>query len=279
LRLRQRAPGQERFVVSSLSLVDLGGSERVSKSKANELIKAPGGYVSGEQTAEKVSWKEYYSCRERITETNHINKGLLTLKRCVQALNQRQAQLRSGKPGQPVRVPFYDSRLTQLLEPALNSYSHTRFIVCCSRADVHAEETVQTLRFGQMCSSVEHERKDTGLDAGAAVSQAILQLDAEIKAVEAEILQKETWQWRVKTDTHVVDEMNTGGAIVNKDEEMELGGAGAVEISADDGQSKKHSVEHDVWGQVLVGAEAENRRRDELLNRRDTMLKEMGVNP
>lgn len=31
---------------------------------------------------------------------------------------------------------------------------------------------------------------------------------------------------------------------------------GTVEIKADDGTSRKRTAEHEVWGQVLVGAEA-----------------------
>jgi len=270
LRLRQRAPGKQSFVDSSLSLVDLGGSERVSKSKANEGIKAPGGVKAGEEETAKVTWQEYYSCRQRITETNNINKGLLTLKRCIQALNERPKYVRLGRD--PPRVPFYDSKLTQLLEPALGGDSRTSVVVCCSREDDHAEETVQTLRFGRMCGSVEQESKGSSLDTSAAVSQAVQQIDAEIREVEALILKKERWEWRAKTQAHVVDEKDTGATVCHHEEEMELGLKGAVEILADDGESKKQVVEHQVWGQVLVGAEAENARRDELLRRRLRLL-------
>merc|ERR1712216_259669 len=62
---------------------DLGGSEKVSKSRANEDVRAPGGFKTNGEEVSRVSWEEYYQCRQRITETTHINKGLLTLKRCV----------------------------------------------------------------------------------------------------------------------------------------------------------------------------------------------------
>jgi hypothetical protein len=270
MRLRQRAPGQEKMVESVLSLVDLGGSERVSKSKANDNVLAPGGVKVGEEES-NVTWQQYYKSRERITETNNINKGLLALKRCVQALNERQIRAKEGRP--LVRVPYADSKLTVLLEPALSGEANTSIVVCCSKEDRHAEETVQSLRFGEMCSFVEHERAEPNADdTGAAVVDAVHQIDLQIKEVETAIRAKEKLEWRKTVRKDIIDEKDTGGTKCNKDEMMELGGAGAVEIAADDGTSKKQTVEHEVWSQVFVGAEAENARREELLNQRDRLL-------
>lgn len=273
LRLRQRAPGKENFLESTLCLVDLGGSERVSKSKANELIRNPGSLKSGDEEFAKVSWAEYYQGRERITETNYINKGLLTLKRCMQALIERQ-KFAKENPGVTLpRVPFMDSKLTMLLEPSLGGDSNTSLIICCSPEDYHAEETVQSLRVGEMCSYVQQERRSgSAPDANTAVAHALEAIDSELRQLEADIRQKERLEWRAKTQTHIVSEMNAGGTVMNKDEVMELGGTGAVEIHADDGLSLKREVEHDVWGQVFVGAETENARRDELLQRRQRLL-------
>mmetsp|Transcript_91443 Transcript_91443/g.284448 ORF Transcript_91443/g.284448 Transcript_91443/m.284448 type:complete len:501 (-) Transcript_91443:48-1550(-) len=270
LRLRQRAPGQSEPLQSILSLVDLGGSERVSKSKANEGVKAPGGLKSGDEELARVSWQDYYAARERITETNHINKGLLTLKRCIAALNERQQCVKEGR--EPPRVPFHDCKLTMLLEPALDGDSRTSVVICCSPDDDHAEETVQSLRFGEMCSNVQQERRAGASDAGAAVAQALRQIDDELREVEAKIRTKERWEWRRTIRTDVIDEKNTGGTVCHHDEEMELGLKGAVEIMADDGTSKKETVEHEVLGQVLVGAEEENARREELLKQRRRIL-------
>ena len=68
----------EGKVRSTLCLCDLGGSEKVKKSN-----------VTG----------------ERLMEAIHINQGLLALKNCISALNQRQSY-----------VPYQDSKLTYLLE-------------------------------------------------------------------------------------------------------------------------------------------------------------------
>jgi len=276
LRLRQKAPGQEAFAESTVSLVDLGGSERVSKSKAGENIRNPGALRIGDEEVCKVSWQEYYHGRERITETNYINKGLLSLKRCIQALIERQRRAQTG--GQSLRVPYMDNKLTMLLEPVLSGGTRTTLIVCCRAEDQHAEETVQSLRFGEMCSYVQQDRSSGVVpDANNAVSQALKAIEAELRDVEAEIRQKERWEWRAQTRTHVVNEMDAGGTVVHANEVMELGGAGAVEIQDDEGTSHKHEIAHQVWGQVLVGAEVENARREELLKRRQRLLGESEI--
>lgn len=270
LRFRQRLSSEADYVESTLTLVDLGGAERLNKSKANEDIRAPGAINVGNDEVSRISWEEYYRRRERVSETNHINKGLLTLKRCVQALNERQQCVSSGKP--IPRIPFHDSKLTMLLQPALCGEACTSLIVCCAPEDKHAEESVQTLRFGEMCSAVEHERSNAVRDVNAEVTKALTQLDDEIKDLESQILKKERWEWKMTVRQDFINEMNTAGAVCHYNETMELGGAGAVEIRADDGVSTKLKVEHKVWSQVAVGAEAENARRDELLATRQRLL-------
>lgn len=268
LRLRLRAPDQREHVEATLSLVDLGGSERLSKSGANEGVRAMG-WKSGEQDEPRPTWQEYYHGREKLQETANINTSLLALKRCIHALNERPRFAEAGKP--VPRVPFRDSKLTLLLQRIFTGESRTSMVFCCSPEDQHADETVQSLRFGEMCSRVVAQRDGAPPDACAAVAQALQQLDAELKEVELEIRQKEVWEWRATTRTDLVSEIAAGGHVV-ADEVMELGGKGAVEFYKDDGTEKKQTVDHTVWGQVLVGAEAENARREELLRRRQRLL-------
>ena len=91
--------------VSRLVLVDLGGSERVSRSKVNADLVAAGGVVTnGVET--RNSWATYYEKRSRLTETTNINLGLLALKRCTTALLEKENEAR-------IRIPFMDHRLTQ----------------------------------------------------------------------------------------------------------------------------------------------------------------------
>eukprot|EP00929_Paragymnodinium_shiwhaense_P091576 TRINITY_DN5149_c0_g1_i1.p1 TRINITY_DN5149_c0_g1~~TRINITY_DN5149_c0_g1_i1.p1 ORF type:complete len:722 (-),score=188.85 TRINITY_DN5149_c0_g1_i1:293-2458(-) len=261
-------------VVSALFLADLGGSERVTKSNANADVKAPGGFVSaGQEIAKVESWSEYYRCRERITETNFINKGLLSLKRCISALHERQLQ-KTSSGGQAVAVPFRESKLTAILEPALGGLSRASIIVCCAPEEYHAEETVQSLRFGEMCRRIQHVQKITA-DPANAITKALKSIDEEVEEVEAEIQRKERWEWRQTKRTDLVDANDEATTKVQSAEEMELGGFGAVEfLAAGDSARDTRTVEHTVWGQHLVGAEEERARLEALLEQRRRLLGE-----
>lgn len=261
-RLLQTWPGADRpAVVSQLFLADLGGSERVTKSRANESAK----------TAGFVPWGEYYDSRKRLTETNHINQGLLALKRCITALGERQ-QRRPGAKAPP--VPFRDSRLTAVLEPALGGLARTAVVLCCSPDADHAEETVQTLRFGEMCSRIEHVQR-VKQDPSSAVAKLLQQIDDEVADVERRIREKERWEWRETVRKDRVDASTAATGRVIEGEEMELGGFGAVEFLKPDASLAEHEVvEHRVMGQVLVGAEEERAQLEELLERRRRLLGE-----
>jgi len=259
-RLVQSLLGSREPPVSSqLFLADLGGSERVTKSRANE----------GAKTAGYAPWDEYYESRRRLTETNYINQGLFALKRCIQALNERQLTI--TKKVQPI-VPFRDSRLTAVLEPALGGLARTAILVCCSPESLHAEETVQSLRFGELCGRIEHVRAARS-DHSTDVIRALEQIDDEVAEIQRLIREKERWEWRQTVRTDVVDASTAATARLNTNEEMELGGLGAVEILPD--SSVEHrEVEHRVWGQVLVGAEAEHVQLEALLDQRRQLLGE-----
>lgn len=262
LHLLQVGPEEGALPVSSkLFLADLGGSERVTKSHANEDAK----------TAGFVSWEEYYRSRQRLQETSYINQGLLSLKRCIKALGENQQRLAAGRPALP--VTFRESKLTAALEPALGGLARTSVVVCCSPDGCHAEETLQTLRFGEMCSRIEHVQKVVA-DPSSAVAQALKQIDLDIAEVELLIKENERWEWRETVRTDVVDASTAATAKMNETEEMELGGFGAVEFLPDTGEASKEEVHHTVRGQVLVGAEAERERLEQLLECRRKLLGE-----
>jgi len=264
-RLVQRLPDSvdEPPVSSRLFLADLGGSERVTKSRANEGAKCAG----------YAPWAEYYESRRRLTETNHINQGLLALKRCIHALNERQPS-GGDQVGKALPVPFRDSRLTAVLEPALGGLARAAIVVCCSPEASHAEETVQSLRFGELCGRIEHIRA-TRSDHSTEVARVLKQIDDQVAEIERQIREKERWEWRERVRTDIVNTSTAATARLNSDEEMELGGLGAVEILPDSNSSTEHrEVEHRVWGQVLVGAEAEREQLEALLDRRRQLLGE-----
>lgn len=161
--------------VSTLSLIDLAGSERAAESK------------------------------ERRTEGAHINKSLLTLGTVIARLSGDKEK--SGAAGDKEKhLPYRDSKLTRLLQPALSGNSLVSILCTIQVGAVgsvatamnHVGETLNTLKFASRAKNniVSHAKKaeesaGTGIDAG---SRALLdryrveiqdlrkQLDAQSKS-------------------------------------------------------------------------------------------------
>ena len=183
------APGGVR--VSTLSLIDLAGSERAAEDKT------------------------------RRTEGSHINKSLLTLGTIISKLSGGK-----DKNGNPIdkdgaHLPYRDSKLTRLLQPALSGNSLIS-ILCTiqigssgspAAANTHTGETLNTLKFASRAKNniVSHakraeEAKGSSTDAasGALLEQYRMeiqglrtQLDKQIKEQaekEEKLMEKEEKQ-------------------------------------------------------------------------------------
>jgi centromeric protein E len=135
-------PGGVR--VSTLSLIDLAGSEKAAESK------------------------------ERRQEGSHINKSLLTLGTVVSKLSEHKDG-KSDKDGK--HLPYRDSKLTRLLQGALSGNSLVS-ILCtiqigstgsAAAANTHTNETLNTLKFASRAKNnlVSHaKRAEEALGAG-----------------------------------------------------------------------------------------------------------------
>ena len=145
-------PGGVR--VSTLSMIDLAGSERAAENK------------------------------ERRTEGAHINKSLLTLGTVIARLSGDRDG--SGNPTDKdgKHLPYRDSKLTRLLQPALSGNSLVS-ILCTiqigsagsvATATGHTGETLNTLKFAARAKNniVSHAKRaeeafGSGTDAGSKV--------------------------------------------------------------------------------------------------------------
>lgn len=173
-------PGGVR--VSTLSLIDLAGSEKAADNK------------------------------ERRTEGSHINKSLLTLGTVIARLSGDKDKPTSDKDkaSKEKHLPYRDSKLTRLLQPALSGGSLVS-ILCTiqigasgsiAATATHIGETLSTLKFASRAKNniVSHAKKaeeshGAGGDAG---SRALLdryrleiqelrkQLDEQNKAKETQ---------------------------------------------------------------------------------------------
>ncbi|KHN99885.1 kinesin [Metarhizium album ARSEF 1941] len=138
-------PGGVR--VSTLSLIDLAGSEKAAESK------------------------------ERRQEGAHINKSLLTLGTVIAKLSEWKDKESKGGDKEGKHLPYRDSKLTRLLQGALSGNSLVS-ILCTiqigaagstAAANTHTTETINTLKFASRAknSIVSHaKRAEEALGAG-----------------------------------------------------------------------------------------------------------------
>ncbi|CAK7265395.1 Kinesin-like protein kip2 [Sporothrix epigloea] len=163
-------PGGVR--VSTLSLIDLAGSEKAAETK------------------------------ERRTEGSHINKSLLTLGTVIAKLSDSKDKDPKQAEKDGKHLPYRDSKLTRLLQGALSGDSLVS-ILCTIQigsvgsgavANTHTSETINTLKFASRAKNniVSHAKRaeealGAGGDGGARVlleryRMEILELRGQLEA-------------------------------------------------------------------------------------------------
>lgn len=122
IKIRQRdlATGTAAVLrTSKLSMIDLAGSERASATKNQG---------------------------ERLVEGANINKSLLALGNCINALGEARA-----KPG---HIPYRNSKLTRLLKDSLGGNCRTVMIANVSPSAAHYEDTLNTLKYANRAKEI-----------------------------------------------------------------------------------------------------------------------------
>lgn len=109
---------KEDHTFATLSIIDLAGSERAAATKNRG---------------------------ERLHEGANINKSLLALGNCINAL----CDVRRRN-----HVPYRDSKLTRLLKFSLGGNCKTVMIVCISPSSHHYDETLNTLKYADRAKEI-----------------------------------------------------------------------------------------------------------------------------
>jgi len=113
--------------VSQLSIVDLAGVERTKRTQ-----------VTGQTMA----------------EASNINKSLLTLRNCFDAMRHNQQAQQSANP-RPRLVPFRQHKLTHLLKSFFeHGRAHIRMLVCVKPTVEDFDDNVQILSFGRKAQEI-----------------------------------------------------------------------------------------------------------------------------
>ncbi|KAA0044816.1 hypothetical protein IC582_017004 [Cucumis melo] len=134
-------------LTATVNFVDLAGSERASQS---------------------------LSAGARLKEGCHINRSLLTLGTVIRKLSK-------GRNG---HIPFRDSKLTRILQSSLGGNARTAIICTMSPAQIHVEQSRNTLFFASCAKEVV-----TNAQVNVVVSDKALvkQLQRELARLESEL--------------------------------------------------------------------------------------------
>ncbi|CAJ2628859.1 unnamed protein product [Trifolium pratense] len=147
--------------VSVLNLVDLAGSERATKTGAEGV---------------------------RLKEGSHINKSLMTLGTVIKKLSE-------GVESQGGHVPYRDSKLTRILQPALGGNANTAIICNITLAQIHTDETKSSLQFASRALRVTNCAKVNEIMTDAALlkrqKKEIEELRAKLTGSRSEHLETE----------------------------------------------------------------------------------------
>ncbi|KAL6869270.1 Kinesin-like protein kip2 [Amphichorda felina] len=191
-------PGGVR--VSTLSLIDLAGSEKAAESK------------------------------ERRQEGAHINKSLLTLGTVIARLSEwKEKEGKGGGDKDSKHLPYRDSKLTRLLQGALSGNSLVS-ILCtiqvgaqgtAATVNSHTTETLNTLKFASRAknSIVSHaKRAEESLGAGGEGGARVLLERYRLEIVELK-KQLETQAKKKRKGRQEEEEEEEGGEVKEEKED------------------------------------------------------------
>ena len=123
-----RKDEEETGRVSYMNLVDLAGSERQKSTNTTG---------------------------KTLKEGANINKSLLALGAVINKLGEASKRPRSQKNA--VFIPYRDSKLTRILKQSLGGNTLTSILCTISPAPMFRDETVSTLKFGQLCKLIKNQ--------------------------------------------------------------------------------------------------------------------------
>ncbi|KIW19077.1 hypothetical protein PV08_03369 [Exophiala spinifera] len=138
---------EEPHTMATLSIIDLAGSERASATKNRG---------------------------ERLLEGANINKSLLALGSCINALCD---------PRKRNHVPYRNSKLTRLLKFSLGGNCKTVMIVCVSPSSAHFDETQNTLRYANRAKNIQTKVTRNVYNVNRHVKDFLVKIDEQMALI------------------------------------------------------------------------------------------------
>ncbi|TVY45969.1 Kinesin-like protein [Lachnellula subtilissima] len=143
----RNADVDEPHTMATLSIIDLAGSERASATKNRG---------------------------ERLLEGANINKSLLALGGCINALCD---------PRKKNHVPYRNSKLTRLLKFSLGGNCKTVMIVCVSPSSAHFDETQNTLRYANRAKNIQTKVTRNVYNVNRHVKDFLVKIDEQMALI------------------------------------------------------------------------------------------------
>lgn len=143
----RNASVNEPHTMATLSIIDLAGSERASATKNRG---------------------------ERLFEGANINKSLLALGSCINALCD---------PRKKHHVPYRNSKLTRLLKFSLGGNCKTVMIVCVSPSSEHFDETQNTLRYANRAKNIQTKVTRNVFNVNRHVKDYLVKIDEQMALI------------------------------------------------------------------------------------------------
>ncbi|KAL2756703.1 hypothetical protein ACRALDRAFT_1075565 [Sodiomyces alcalophilus JCM 7366] len=143
----RNADVNEPHTMATLSIIDLAGSERASATKNRG---------------------------ERLLEGANINKSLLALGSCINALCD---------PRKRNHVPYRNSKLTRLLKFSLGGNCKTVMIVCVSPSSIHFDETQNTLRYANRAKNIQTKVTRNVFNVNRHVKDYLVKIDEQMALI------------------------------------------------------------------------------------------------
>ncbi|KAI8905538.1 P-loop containing nucleoside triphosphate hydrolase protein [Gorgonomyces haynaldii] len=148
---------KQRVLQGVLSIIDLAGSERASATQ---------------------------NTGDRLLEGANINRSLLSLGNCINALCSDK----------PTHVPYRDSKLTRLLKYSLSGSCKVVMIANVSPAPIHSDETHNTLKYANRAKDIQTKVSQNTVDVDVHLSkypEIIASLRKELEDIKANQITEE----------------------------------------------------------------------------------------
>eukprot|EP00038_Savillea_parva_P031411 m.86153 g.86153 ORF g.86153 m.86153 type:complete len:1042 (-) comp9657_c1_seq2:69-3194(-) len=142
-----KSAGDQTVQTGRLHMIDLAGSERAASTGNHG---------------------------QRMVEGQHINRSLLALGNCINAL---------GSGGNQKYVNFRDSKLTRILKESLGGNCRTVMIACASPASIHFEETYNTMNYANRAKNI----KTAAVKNTTVVEAHIVEFGQIVERLKAEV--------------------------------------------------------------------------------------------